>query len=471
MHNIEKTINSIGAKIKYYRVLNKISLTKLSNDANISKSTLFGLEEGHSNPTISTLINIANTLNISLNELIDSQENKKGSLNLLFISDDEKYKLYKLILSPNELFEFNRYTEKMSIQVLEGGVKLIDNSISLYQKDSIDIGFNKVFKAYNEGAIILFKIYEVENSYQIKEDFYADSTSLELLEDISLQNYTKLISRVIFKKANPIEIFEPKKYINYVEILEDNQENHYYIFKRYIGIDGSIKNLISKLSNKYSLKYENLKTFIDLSINRRILKKSDYSLLNKSVTLDIKDIIIESVTDKYKDIVVLNNLNELLDIKIKENCYYLLIDELITSNINSQKLSIIISIYRIFENIIILDERELDTQELTYYNLLISNIPKALYFAYCDYIDLAIYYLNNLYKKINSIDNSSNSKLIEVYKKLAKDIEQLLKNSSVYNSIETTEYIIKDLNLHIEVKELISPVIENSGLYCYLLKS
>ncbi len=124
MHNIEKTIDHIGSKIKYYRVLNKVSLTKLATEANISKSTLFGLEEGKSNPTISTLINISNTLNIELNELIGANQDEEGYANLTLIStpDSGEYKVYKLSLTPNELFKFDNYTHKMYIEILSSTI-------------------------------------------------------------------------------------------------------------------------------------------------------------------------------------------------------------------------------------------------------------------------------------------------------------------------------------------------------------
>ena len=87
MNNIDNTIENIGHKIKYYRNLNKVSLSKLAKEANISKSTLFGLEEGRSNPTISTLINISKTLNIKLSELIGDSKQNSNSVALTLITD------------------------------------------------------------------------------------------------------------------------------------------------------------------------------------------------------------------------------------------------------------------------------------------------------------------------------------------------------------------------------------------------
>jgi len=185
METIENTIDHIGAKIKYYRLLNKISLSKLADEANISKSTLFGLEEGKSNPTISTLINIASTLNISLNELIgDNKENSPTNTNLTLIStpNDEQYKLYKLTLLPYELFKLKELeATNIEIEVIEGALSLVDKSTTLYAGESKVVNYNRYFKALSSGAVAMLKIYKLQDDFYIKEDIFYNSASDRLL--------------------------------------------------------------------------------------------------------------------------------------------------------------------------------------------------------------------------------------------------------------------------------------------------
>ncbi len=478
MHNIEKTIDHIGSKIKYYRVLNKVSLTKLATEANISKSTLFGLEEGKSNPTISTLINISNTLNIELNELIGANQDEEGYANLTLIStpDSGEYKVYKLSLTPNELFKFDNYTHKMYIEILEGSIKLIDKSISLYCGDSIDIDYNKYFKAYGKGAIVLLKMYRVKDSYYIKEDIFIKKGSKKSLENVCANAYKSSMSRVIFRSTVPIELEGRRKYINYIELLKNNKESHYYIFSRYIGVLGGVTTVLNILNSSLSSRYEKLKIFLDISTNNHTISKHDSSLIATTLTNEIKDIILSSAKDRYPNIIIVNSLQDMINIDIPKESYIIYIDDLINRYNNSAKeLSLKYWLYRVFEELHILKDRELDSFELKVYSILLSNLPKALYFANCGYSDLSIYILKELSKQLITLDlNSANSQIINRFISINEHIDILIDDLNSANSLNTlsnVESLVKDLNLTIEVKELLSPVVDIGGLYCYIFKS
>ena len=476
MHNIEQTIEHIGTKIKYYRTLNKISLTKLANAANISKSTLFGLEEGKSNPTISTLINISNTLNINLNELIGTKsDDNNANISLISVPDNDEYRVYKLILMPNEIFEFSKYTHKVSIEVLEGSVKLIDKSISLYCGDSITIGYNKKFKAFSKGSVIILKVYNVNSSYYIKEDFTSKSSSKDLLEQVAKNSYANLINRVIFSKTKPIDNFNLPKYINYVEILKDNNESHYYIFNRYLGLLGNLNSILKQLNNKYDTKYEKFKTFIDLSLSKHNINKEDISLIDVSPAQDCKKIVIDSAKNRFENIVVLDSVEDLANLNVTKNSYYLLVTDLAKYSSNLKYLTIVIRLYRVFENFYILNEKSLNSVELKLYNLFLNNLPKILYFAYNNYIELSISYINKLLLELNRLNlDTTDSKLIDKYRYIAKELEEILeldRYNILIDSIATVESMAKDLNINIILKESLSQVVDESGLYCYIFKS
>ena len=66
--NIEK---NIGEKVRALRIKKDLSQDRLSKLADLSLNTVVNIESGlNSNPTVDTLIKIANALNVSMDSLI-----------------------------------------------------------------------------------------------------------------------------------------------------------------------------------------------------------------------------------------------------------------------------------------------------------------------------------------------------------------------------------------------------------------
>ncbi len=210
MNKIDNTIENIGHKIKYYRNLNKVSLSKLAKEANISKSTLFGLEEGRSNPTISTLINISKTLNIKLTELIGSDNEKSNIVALSPISDSNNKHIYKLSLLANQTFTLDEdiYND-ITITVLSGELLYINEAKRVLENQTLMLNYNAKLKAEKGGATALIYITNNNTSNYIKEDIFiekATTNKLEALVDIA---QSSKISRAICSSIYPVE--HPKK--------------------------------------------------------------------------------------------------------------------------------------------------------------------------------------------------------------------------------------------------------------------
>ena len=67
----KNTRKNIGKKVRAIRIKKSISQDRLSKLADLSLNTIVNIESGlNSNPTVDTLIKIANALNISLDSLI-----------------------------------------------------------------------------------------------------------------------------------------------------------------------------------------------------------------------------------------------------------------------------------------------------------------------------------------------------------------------------------------------------------------
>lgn len=67
----KKLISLIGNRIRELRIQQNMSQESLANEADIPLSQIGRIERGETNPTISTLYVISQSLNIKLTELID----------------------------------------------------------------------------------------------------------------------------------------------------------------------------------------------------------------------------------------------------------------------------------------------------------------------------------------------------------------------------------------------------------------
>ncbi len=475
MKTIENKITNIGSKIKYHRLLNKISLSKLANDANISKSTLFGLEEGRSNPTISTLINIASTLGITLNELIQSNQDSSGNSNLTLISapDNKKYKIYKLSLLPNELFKLKNYKNTtFKIEVTDGSLALVDNSLTLSSSEVTRVKFNTKFKACNSGATAIIKIYTPTNSINyLKEDTFYKFGTKEILQDSIKNAQNRLISRVIFTSITPIESIKPNKYMNYLEVLS-NKESNYYIFKRYQGLQGGINCYLKSIGyNKKSIKYKNIKEFLTQTNIKQHLEKDNFKLLNTHILNDTKNLLIDATKECKKDTKVVESIYDIDSQTLKEGSYILLLENL-SSTTNTSALTI--WLYRALESLYITQESALNNDELKLYNTIIQKLLESLYLSYNGYTNGAIATVESLLLdfdklKIINIESKFIKNYLNIWQQL-KDIVKKYEHNITINSTSATEAVAKDLNLTIESKELISNVENGNGLYAYLFR-
>ncbi|MGG5578046.1 helix-turn-helix domain-containing protein [Myroides sp. C15-4] len=67
----DEIIKGIGNQIRAQRELKKLTLMQFADKLNIEYNNLIRIEKGRTNPTIGTLINICNQLDIKLKDLVD----------------------------------------------------------------------------------------------------------------------------------------------------------------------------------------------------------------------------------------------------------------------------------------------------------------------------------------------------------------------------------------------------------------
>jgi len=475
--NIDNTINNIGKKIKYYRNLNNLSLSKLAKDANISKSTLFGLEEGRSNPTITTLINIAQTLNIKVSELIGlGQESREDCLNLTLINHDEdsSTSIYKLSLLANQYYELKQTLySSIEAEVISGAILNLDTQTIINSGKKTVLKSTSSIKALQDGAIVILTIKEHINSYYFKSDIFFEKPSSEILAPL-IKNHNTAITRVVFNSMYPIEELDKSENIQTVENIS-NREVHYYIYSTFKGFIGGVNQLVKSLNLNVDEKLKESLEFIHKINTSKELTLNDYKNITNNPIIQIENLLIQAIKNSYKDVKLLTNSQELNSEICQNSTYILIIDELIKSIESMQmarELTISIMLYRAIELLIPLKEQELSPQDLKLYLTIRETLPQAYYYAILGESKLAIRAVEYLLKNINLNETSLDSG-ISLYLEIINILKLLIEKNSNYitlNSKTNLENKIADLNLEIVKKENIHPSIKENGKFIYLLK-
>jgi transcriptional regulator with XRE-family HTH domain len=76
----EDTIAKVGERIRHVRLARGLTVEKLAQKSGITKGFLSKIERGEKAPAISTLINLAKSLNVEVSRLLESGEQERVSL-------------------------------------------------------------------------------------------------------------------------------------------------------------------------------------------------------------------------------------------------------------------------------------------------------------------------------------------------------------------------------------------------------
>ena len=470
---MDNTIENIGHKIKYFRNLNKVSLSKLAKEANISKSTLFGLEEGRSNPTISTLINISKTLNIKLTELIGNSNEARNRVALSQISSVDNSYIYKLSLLANQTFTLceNIYSN-IKIIILDGELlDLYENTI-ISQNMTVSLNYNTKLKASKGGATAIVTITKSKSPNYIIEDIFLEKATTNNLEAISNLTQSSKISRAICSSIYPVEHPAKVENIQILEVLEQ-KELHYYFTSTFLGLIGGVNYILNKLESKPTNKIENILMFTNRVNTQDLLSNIELQNIPSNPIETLTDELKKLITTKYNNCKLLTDASKLNTLECQSSTYVLIIDELIKEIEHTKNLidtSTLIDIYRAVELIIPIKEQELTNEELEFYFKTRENLIKALYFAKNNHINLAIIHLEQLinFQKITISHNAM--KLYLEAKNLIQKTLTNRENLKTYTTQAALEQKIADLNLEIVIQKEIHPSINSSCKYLYLLK-
>ncbi len=97
---MDTLVQIVAENLKNYRETRNLSLEKLSQATGVSKGMLSQIENGNTNPSISTLLKIANGLKMSFTALLKEQKAPLLVVNNThaepILADDQKCRLYPL---------------------------------------------------------------------------------------------------------------------------------------------------------------------------------------------------------------------------------------------------------------------------------------------------------------------------------------------------------------------------------------
>jgi transcriptional regulator with XRE-family HTH domain len=136
--------NSIGERVKSLRINRQMTLAELGEKTNLSTSYLSQIERDRTNPSLTTLMNIAKSLNVepryffeSSNDttlvLRASQVTQSENLNTAMVryplSPDESgntLQVYRVVIQPHSLLlEFEPYSGEQMCFVLSGELTIV----------------------------------------------------------------------------------------------------------------------------------------------------------------------------------------------------------------------------------------------------------------------------------------------------------------------------------------------------------
>lgn len=180
MYNLD--INKFGLNLKQYRISRNLTLEALGEKIHKTKATISKYEKGEIIPDILTILEICNTLNISISQLIPQNNNTQKSLSKNPFKTDLVYMYYytedRLITSIIEIIEDNnnlkvkyfngikdikKYADDLSYNY--EGILQCDKTvgyINLINKDSENIQLERIQISFN---IPWSKKFDITNFY------------------------------------------------------------------------------------------------------------------------------------------------------------------------------------------------------------------------------------------------------------------------------------------------------------------
>lgn len=169
LDNDKQIVMALGQSLRAARKKNKLTIEQLANQSEVSGITISNIENGKSNPTVSILWKLADTLNINLSKLLGYTSPKTTISRLTdrpFISELESGWLVQPIFQEDNIdvfrvrlcaqssylmtTQFKHSTEIITVMKGKLILKVADNSYDLDEYDSINFNSGLPHEYINE---------------------------------------------------------------------------------------------------------------------------------------------------------------------------------------------------------------------------------------------------------------------------------------------------------------------------------
>ncbi len=280
---------NIGAKIKELRDKRGYSLGALAQKAGISKSTLYGIEEGKANPTISSIWAIANALDIPFGELTsENVDIQQGTSQVTLVDKRHDTEVYKMVISDEASVVSAPHMVNTieDVVVVEGEVLIGELARPTYLRTGDHYRFKAdvphIYKALSSEVVLIVTInYPKKESRYFNEDIFWDDIDDRKIKDLFLEMQNGLeIVRVIVQNQT-VEI--KSSYTPHHNLITTTPDI-FYLCSIFRGTDGCILKLLRSIDPELPKKVVSL--YNGVALISRVLK-TEKSLKRGHPDIDI----------------------------------------------------------------------------------------------------------------------------------------------------------------------------------------
>ena len=192
-----------GVNIKKIRKLKSLSQAEMADVIDLKRGALGAYEEGRSEPKIETIINFANYISISIDDLLTRELSVNELLNFNTKLTTDERQLRKTfpkipIITKSIIPEYLKYHDKQTfvdhMPCLEWPIKEDDKAFRFYEIQDLEMSDNK--GGYYPEDIILVKKSNLE-------DFKEEKLGLVVYEDLKFRKIKIENQKLILKATHP----------------------------------------------------------------------------------------------------------------------------------------------------------------------------------------------------------------------------------------------------------------------------
>jgi transcriptional regulator with XRE-family HTH domain/SAM-dependent methyltransferase len=283
-------LEEIGQKIKAMRVDRGFSLASLAHRSGISKSALFGIEEGRVNPTVNSLWSVATALGLPFGELVqEDSELHENNLTVKLIEKNKQFEVYKMSISDyfSKITAPHAFGTTEEVFVLSGEIRTgeLTQPITLRagEKGHFKADTPHMYQALSMHTVVIVTIsYSGNEEKYFYEDRFVDTLDDEGIEALlgELENGIEMLRIIPSQKQVHLETYHRNM------IFVEHANGTLYLSLRNHGVMANLRKILTTLGAVDSLEmiqkiYRNQPVTVDVLAEKMLY--SEIALLRGEV--------------------------------------------------------------------------------------------------------------------------------------------------------------------------------------------